>query len=386
MLALKETAPLGLRGLFVEATRRGDLEEAHRYAQEAHSLDHSLQWSNEALIQWHAGRAEWEPARLILKKSEQHDDSPEKRRFMAVLLTAEAQEYVTKDSRLALSLAQNALDKVADFIPAAQIAAKLLVKNNDLRKASRLLEKIYTLNPHPDLAETYIHIRHGDTAQERLERALLLSKCAPEHEDSLYCLAKAQLDARHFNEVRALLVTILADKPRTRFCLLMARLDALEHGDPSSQRDWLLRASHAPRDAAWIADGIISDHWQPLSPVSGQLDAFKWQYPIETLSKPAVSDDMLEAFPENALNKTGSKSQLEPFSLDPHQSDLKNMTQHALANQAKTHFKTPPTALKSNLTRDVVFPLANSPDDPGPSDSDHPRDNFDVIHKPQRSF
>ena len=74
----------------------------------------------------------------------------------------------------------------------------MLVKNNDLRKAGRLLEKLYVLNPHPDVAEAYVHLRHGDSALERLSRAEVLAKSVAGHEDSVYCLAKAELEAHHF--------------------------------------------------------------------------------------------------------------------------------------------------------------------------------------------
>ena len=32
---------------------------------------------------------------------------------------------------------------------------------------------------------------------------------------------------------------------------------------------------------AWTADGIVSDHWAPVSPVTGALDAFRWRAPVE---------------------------------------------------------------------------------------------------------
>ncbi len=60
-------------------------------------------------------------------------------------------------------------------------------------------------------------------------------------------------------------------------------------------REWLARASRAPRDPAWIADGVISDRWAPVSPVSGRLDAFVWGTPVEQLQgydpdRPAPGD------------------------------------------------------------------------------------------------
>jgi len=56
-------------------------------------------------------------------------------------------------------------------------------------------------------------------------------------------------------------------------------------------REWLARGSRAPSDAAWIADGIISSQWAPISPVTGKLDAFEWRQPDERL-------DYIEAMPQ----------------------------------------------------------------------------------------
>jgi HemY protein len=383
MLALKETRLLGLRGLFVEATRQGDSEQAHRYAEDAHRLDPSSPWSCDALVHWHAGRAEWEQARMVLKKANRPTQDLDAKRRMAALLTAEAASHAPTDKKLALSLAQNALDHVEDYVPAGLLAATLLVKNNDLRKAGRLLEKLYTRKPHPDIAEAYVHLRHGDSALERLSRAEMLAKSVPGHEDSLYCLAKAELEAHHFDRVRTLLADSLADRPRMRFCLLMARLEALEHGDPSVQRDWLLRASRAPRDAAWIADGVISDHWQPVSPITGQLDAFQWDYPRETLSQSATAQDLLEAFAEDPLtrptahNKTSNdlpSSQLkEAIPSRPHSADPQT------AKSAKPAPRLTPVG-------DVVFPLAVSPDDPGPAGTGIETETLDGAGQKDRFF
>ena len=386
MLAVAETRALGLRGLFVEATRRGDSSEAHRFAQEAHGLDPTNAWSNEALVHWHAGRKEWEPARLILKKAARQSDDVLHKRQMAVLLTAEAHSHAAQDSKLALSLANTALDQIPDFLPAALLAAKLLVKNNDLRKASRLLEKTYALHPHPDLAEAYVHVRHGDSALERLSRAETLAKLAPDHEDSVYCLAKAELEAHHFERVRTLLAKILADKPRMRFCLLMARLEALEHGDPSVQRDWLLRASRAPRDAAWIADGVISDQWQPLSPISGRLDAFKWLYPQETLNQSASTQDMIEAFAEDPLTRQSLQTARTSNPTPTNTMQSPHTTTQGRAINTDTRIRATPQPAKMPVMGDVVFPLATSPDDPGPSGLDTETDDLDRGSKKERFF
>ena len=40
---------------------------------------------------------------------------------------------------------------------------------------------------------------------------------------------------------------------------------------------------YAGRDPAWTADGIVAETWAPISPVTGQLDAFQWRVPVTEL-------------------------------------------------------------------------------------------------------
>ena len=42
----------------------------------------------------------------------------------------------------------------------------------------------------------------------------------------------------------------------------------------------MARTLNARRDPAWTADGHVSDHWLPVSPVTGRLDAFEWRDPL----------------------------------------------------------------------------------------------------------
>jgi HemY protein len=61
----------------------------------------------------------------------------------------------------------------------------------------------------------------------------------------------------------------------------MAEIEDAEHGESGYAREWLTRASRAPRDSCWIADGVMSEQWLPASPVTGKLDAFVWKRPDE---------------------------------------------------------------------------------------------------------
>jgi HemY protein len=57
----------------------------------------------------------------------------------------------------------------------------------------------------------------------------------------------------------------------------------------------MARALNARRDPAWTADAFVSDHWLPISPVSGRLDAFEWKDPLAGEDHGAVIEHRAEA-------------------------------------------------------------------------------------------
>jgi HemY protein len=61
----------------------------------------------------------------------------------------------------------------------------------------------------------------------------------------------------------------------------MADIEEADTGDQGRIRQWLARAVRAKRDPVWVADGVVSERWAPMSPVTGRLDAFEWKTPLE---------------------------------------------------------------------------------------------------------
>jgi HemY protein len=66
--------------------------------------------------------------------------------------------------------------------------------------------------------------------------------------------------------------------------MMMAEIEEGENGDQGKAREWVNRAVRAPRDPVWTADGITADEWEPLSPVTGRLDAFEWRVPVSAVA------------------------------------------------------------------------------------------------------
>ncbi|MGE7415390.1 heme biosynthesis protein HemY [Methylobacterium tarhaniae] len=283
-----ETRVLGLRGLFVEARRQDDETSARAYAIEAARLAPSVTWANEAVMEGQCADRDWAGAldtvsrRAALGLS----DKAAMRRQRAVLLTASALDLEAGDPERALAQAREAVKLAPDLVPAAAVAGRLFARRGDLKRGAKVVEAAWRANPHPDLARVYLDLRTGDSSRDRLARAETLARISSWHPEARFAIARAALDAREFGRARDVLAPLLTDQPTVRAYELMAEIEEAEHGAQSGKaREWQARAARAPRDPAWCADGLVTDRWAPISPVSGRLDAFVWQTPPDLLGR-----------------------------------------------------------------------------------------------------
>lgn len=284
MVERPATRLLGLRGLHIEAHRRGDFEAAHHFAQEAHKVA-PLAWSAKAVLDHRTAHGDWQAALTALESNiaAKLIDKKTGQRQRAVLETALALEALNTNPEEALRLSRQAAGREPALVPAVAIAARLMSRKGDIRKAAKLIETAWETSPHPDLADIYLDLRPGDSNADRLVRAQMLMRLAPREPESRIAVARAALASRAFTVARDAMKPLVAEdeQPTVRMCLIMADLEDAEHGARGDVRAWLARASRAPRDAVWMADGIAAEAWAPASPVTGKLDAFVWQRPPE---------------------------------------------------------------------------------------------------------
>ena len=299
-----ETRVLGLRGLFVEARRRDDEIAARAYAAEASRLAPSVTWANDAMLEAHCADTDWTGALETVERRASLGliDKQAAKRQRAVLLTAIARDREAGEPESAAERALQAVKLSPGLVPAACIAGRLLARRGDLKKAARVIEGAWKINPHPDLAQVYLGLRTGDSVRDRLARAETLAKISSWDPEARLAVAQAALDAREFGRAREALQPLTLEGPTARTCLMMASIEEAEHGAQSGRaREWLSRAARAPRDPLWIADGTASRTWEPVSPVTGQLDAFTWQAPPNALGAPAEPMDPEEDEPQPQL-------------------------------------------------------------------------------------
>jgi HemY protein len=367
MTERSDTKLLGLRGLYVEAQRRADGEAARGYAEEAAKAAPSLAWAGQAVLEYRCTAGDWAGALAALDRNSRYGliDKAGYRRQRAVLLTARALTAEETDPDRARALALEAVKLAPTLVPAADLAARLLGERGELKKASRIIETAWKSNPHPDLADTYAHLRSGEAARERLTRMQALAQKAPGHVESALAAARAALDAQEFAVARAALQPLLKETTQ-RVAELMAEIEQRESGDEGRAREWMARALHAAKDPAWTADGFVSDRWMPVSPVSGRLDAFQWRVPLAELGehRDAIELGDLRGAVDQAPVLRGARVEVQA----PEETADRVAAPARRAEPAMSRASRRSAALSSPATPrvDAVIPLVHAPDDPGP--------------------
>ncbi|HEY1310550.1 MAG TPA: heme biosynthesis HemY N-terminal domain-containing protein [Pseudolabrys sp.] len=340
-----DTKLLGLRGLYIEAQRRDDQQAARQAAEEAGKVRPAPAWAGQAVLDYRCAAADWAGALDALDHMKGALEKAPYRRQRAVLLTARALALQEIDRDASRAAVLEAVKLAPDLVPAAALAGRRLAEAGEQRKARKILEKAWTINPHPDVAEAYANLRFGDSARERLARVQKLAGLMPGQLEGALAVAHAALDTREFTAARVALAPYLS-APTRRVATVMAEIEEAEHGDEGRVREWMARAMRASGDPVWTADGSVSDRWMPVSP-NGRLDGFAWKVPLAEIG---VTRPVIEMAPppgpaDVSMPKPGQVTAPKPPSARPRKT-------------AKPAAKTKPV--------EPVIPLVHAPDDPGP--------------------
>ena len=375
MLDHHETHGLGLRGLHLEARRSGDHDAALQYAMRANARAPAA-WAGQAVLDDRTRRGDWAGALATVDSNAAARliDKPTANRWRAVIKTAMAEEAMERDPKGALLLAQEACRLQPTLVPAAAICGRLTSQQGDYRRATRILEAAYAQTPHPDLAAAYLRVRHGNSAEDRLARARSLARVAPsDPEIAPDRGARGARGARPRRRARG-------DRPSDRLGFATRTTDAARlsaHGRhrggerPSGAvREWLGRAARAPRDKAWVADGVISDRWAPVSP-SGTLDAFVWRTPDERIAALPEPDERIARprEPEKRVaapaSRSGARAPAGPASRRA-PADCRGRASHEPERRAAP---APVSAvILAPRSGVIIDPETMPPDDPGPQE------------------
>ncbi|WP_455477869.1 heme biosynthesis HemY N-terminal domain-containing protein [Bartonella sp. B10] len=283
----------GLYGLFREAMNTKAYDAAQQYAEEALMLSPALSWANQVVLDHLSASERWDEALYVFERAQNAlprsvRSTVERRHIQALLLSGQALhlfETHPMAARTAILKAHKlALELSLDSIPITAIAADILYKLNETRKADKMIIAAWQKNPHPDLGALYLEREKG--AVGKLKKAKTLAAYNKDTFESAFLIAKAALDAGEVTLARKYAQKALQYHPRESVYLLLADIEEAQGNNQVKARQWLSLALHAERDPVWMCDDTVFSSWSAVSPISGRLGCFEWKVPP---SKPPLT-------------------------------------------------------------------------------------------------
>lgn len=284
MLARPETEFLGVRGLLTQSLRRGDTGKALGLAERAYRLQPRSEWAASTLFDLQARAGAWKAARDTIGQSAKHGlvaAGTHRERAVALDFQMALDALERGEEPKAAKLLRRVVDTAPDFTPAAARLARLHLDNGRNGRAQAVIERAWAAAPHPDLALLYWRARDAGDGLARVKAAQRLARNNPDHRESHLVAAEAALEARLWGEARRHLGLAGGDEPPARVCRLMAELEEAEHDDLAAARAWLVRATLADPDPAWVCGecGHAVADWRIRCEQCEAFASFRWRTP-----------------------------------------------------------------------------------------------------------
>jgi len=285
MLKEPEMEFLGLRGVLNQAVKRGDDAAALGFARQALSLKPKSEWAAEILFGLEARAGHWSAAGEALASADKLKALPkaESRHHQAVLLLAQSMALETAgEANAALKDAEKAVAQDPGLSSAALHLARLCVAAGKVRKARNVVEKAWSIQPHPALTAVYFAAWDAGDGLKKVTAAQKLLALNPTSADSHVLMAEAALEAKLWGQARTHLQAALDAGRATRTVLtLQARLEEEDRGDKEKARVWLARAARAAADPAWVcgACGHVEETWAAHCSKCQGFDTLAWKTP-----------------------------------------------------------------------------------------------------------
>lgn len=284
MLEDDRTRFVGVRGLMKQKLANGDTQTALALAQKAYALKPRHVEVQNTLLELSAKEGDWKGARSVLKDKRKQGELPRDVHIRrdAVLALQEARDVLAHGNSIsAREAAISAAKASPDLIPAVAMAARTYIEQKDRRNAERLLEKAWSVRPHPDLAEVYAEIVPDETPRQRLRRFEALMKRNPNDEETRLLNAELLLADEDFPAARRALGDLAVSHPTTRTLAIMAAIERGEGGSDAAVRAWLVKAMSASRGPQWVCDKCdhVMEDWAPVCENCGGFDTLTWREP-----------------------------------------------------------------------------------------------------------
>ncbi|RCW85817.1 heme biosynthesis protein HemY [Paracoccus lutimaris] len=280
----ERTRFVGVRGLLRQKLAEGDTATALKLAEKAYALKPRHAEVQDTLLELQTRQGDWKGARAVLKDKRKQGQLPQDVHIRrdAVLALKEASDVLAEGNSISAREAAISASRASpDLVPAAVLAARSYIAQNDARNASRVLQKTWSVRPHPSIASTYAEIVPDEKPAARLRRFEDLMRQNPDHEETRLLRAELLLTAEDFPGARRALGDLAEKHPTVRSLSLLAAIERGEGGDDAVVRGILARALVASRGPQWVCDKChnVMAEWSPVCDSCGGFDTLSWREP-----------------------------------------------------------------------------------------------------------
>ncbi|MDT1060250.1 heme biosynthesis HemY N-terminal domain-containing protein [Paracoccus sp. CPCC 101403] len=302
LLSDDRTRFVGIRGLMRQKLDEGDTATALKLAEKAYALKPRHTEVQDTLLQLQTRQGDWKGARGVLKDKRKQGQLPQDVHIRrdAVLALKEASEVLAEGNSISAREAAISANRASpDLIPAAVLAARSYIAQNDFRNATRVLQKTWSVRPHPSIAATYAEIVPDETPAARLRRFEDLISKNPDNEESRLLRAELLLAAEDFPGARRALGDLAQKHPTVRSLSILAAVERGEGADDSVVRGILAKAMVSSRGPQWVCDkchNVMSD-WAPVCDSCGGFDTLTWREPDSASASAGLVRNSVELLP-----------------------------------------------------------------------------------------
>lgn len=301
LLSDDRTRFVGIRGLLRQKLADGDTATALKLAEKAYALKPKSTEVQDTLLDLQTKQGDWRGARAVLKDKRKQGQLPQDVHIRrdAVLALKEASEVLAEGNSISAREAAISASRASpDLIPAAVLAARSYIAQNDARNASRVLQKTWSVRPHPSIAATYAEIVPDEKPAARLRRFEDLMRQNRDHEETRLLRAELLLAAEDFPGARRALGDLPEKHPTVRSLSILAAVERGEGADDAVVRGILAKALVASRGPQWVCDKChnVMAEWAPVCDSCGGFDTLTWREP-DTPAWSAAAGNGVEMLP-----------------------------------------------------------------------------------------
>lgn len=288
LLADKDAAFFGIRGLLKSSLDEGDTLKALDYAKTALAENPKQPWILKSVYELELDNRQWEAAAKTLervRKAKVLDDATATKDEVALLLLLAEQDRLGGHEDASLRKIERAVKLDPAFVPAVVKLAEYHLLKGKQGKVVALVERAWKTNPHPDLVTLWDRIAPEIKANDTTKRLRWFEKLIaikPDAAEGQVAAAKAAIAAGLWGEARAYLTVAENLRPSSQIYRVRADLEEQATHNTMAVKDWLQRAADAAPDPVWYCTrtGHIYDRWSPVAEPHGSFNTIAWGHPF----------------------------------------------------------------------------------------------------------